>query len=477
MEKKQENKYVSNLYMKIAGFGALAYWFGIYIKTYYGAYYITDILCLSPAIYSLITSITSICGFFVAPAIGAIVDCGKQGRWGKYRKWLIIGPCCYSFFYILSFLPIFSNAALLSVFLVVTWTCTTLCEQMILMPYYALHAQISNSPNQRTQFVSKRNFFVNVASLIYSVTNTAIIAFFAKVGGSPLWGYSGFVIFAGILNVILFYCEFKMIGNAEEQMLMDFPALGVKEKDVNAEGGRVKGPSVKDFFKNILTNLPFALVAVQQFQFGFATGLRNMFYVYYFNAVINNPSLYSVYIFLNSWMGIAATLTLPVWARKYENTQIAFAAFAVETITCVGMRFTLMSSPWTALVLAMLFRYCSIIVGSINASMFQDTAVYAEWKNGTDTMATIIGGSQVVGTIGSLITSALFSIILIGSGYKAGESITPSVSAGIINALTIYPMLSAMIAAVCAKLNPLTNAKLVQYKTEIDNRKDKRVSN
>ena len=36
MAKERINKYVPNWYYQLAGFGALAYWFGMYVKTYYG---------------------------------------------------------------------------------------------------------------------------------------------------------------------------------------------------------------------------------------------------------------------------------------------------------------------------------------------------------------------------------------------------------------------------------------------------------
>lgn len=467
MENKRINKYVSNTYMKFAGFGALAYWFGNYIKTYYGAFFITDVLLLSPAVYSLITAINSVMSFFIAPVIGGIVDSGKQGKWGKYRKFLIIGPVAHSLFFTLSYLPVTDNSTLLTIWLICFWVLTQISGQLIIMPYYALHAKIAETPNQRTQFVAKRNFFVNVASLLYSVSYAAIIGFFTNIGGSQQWGYAGFVILSSILSALLFFLEFKAIGPVEEQIMLDYSEPEIDKSNAN------KGPTIKDFIVNIATNLPFALVSVQQFAFGFCASIRNMFYVYYYNYILMNPSLYSVYVFLNSWMGIAATLTLPYIAKKLENTQIAFYSFIIEFVMGIAMKFTLLSAPWVALVLSMVFRYCSIIVGSINASMFQDTAVYAEWKNGADTMATIIGGSQIIGTISGLITSALYGVILIGTGYVAGQPITTEVSSGIINALAIYPAIVALVAAICAKLNPLTNEKLMQYKTEIDERKGK----
>ncbi len=473
MAKERQNKYVSNFYLNIAGFGAFFYWFGNYIKTYYATYYFTNILMLSPLVYTTITSINSVINFFWAPVMGAAVDSGKQGRLGKYRKWMLIGPNLHSLFYILSFLPIIKNEKILVPYLIVTWVCSGLCMPMILMPYYALHAKIANSPNQRTQFVARRNFFVNVAQLVYAAVSAPMIAYFAKVGGSQLWGYEGFIIVSCVLSAIFWFLEFKMIGNVEKQLLEDYPELAAKEAEAAAQGKKVKGPSIGDFFKNVFTNLPFAMVAIQQFQFGFGTGIRNMLYVYYFTEILKNPELYNVYIFLNSWMGIAATLSLPLIAKKLENTQIAFWAFVLEIIACVGSKFTLISAPWLALGLAMVYRYCSIIVGSINASMFQDTAIYAEWKNGTDTMATVIGASQVVGTISSLISSSLYSVVLIGTGYKAGEPITEQVQNGIINGITMIPLIACVAAAIAAKLNPLTNEKLIQYKKEIDERKGK----
>lgn len=451
--------------MKFAGFGALAYWFGMYIKTYYGSYFITNVLMLSPAVYSLIMSVNSVFSFVLAPTLGAFIDSGKQGKWGKYRKFLIYGPILYSICYAATYLPISSNATFLTAWIVIFWSLTTVAGQMILLPYYALHAAIANSPNQRTQFVAKRNFFVNCGSVLFSLTNAAIIGFFTKISGSELWGYSGFVIVAAILNILFFVAEFKAIGPVEAQIALEFPET---EK---AKGEKAKGPSIKDFFVNIATNLPFALVSIQQLEFGFGASMRSSFYAYYYNAVLVNPTLFSVYMFLNSWMGIFATLALPYIAKKLENTQIAFYAFCIQVVCGIVMKLTLLSSPWIALAFSMLFQFTSIIVGSINASMFQDTAVYAEWKNGADTMATIIGGSQVVGTLASLIVSALYGVILISTGYVAGEPVNDAVANGIVNGIAVYPAIMAAIAAVAAKFNPLTNEKLIQYKKEIDERK------
>ena len=60
-----------------------------------------------------------------------------------------------------------------------------------------------------------------------------------------------------------------------------------------------------------------------------------------------------------------------------------------------------------------------------------------------------------------------------GTGYKAGEPITEQVQNGIINGITMIPLIACVAAAIAAKLNPLTNEKLIQYKKEIDERKGK----
>lgn len=474
MAKERINKYVPNWYYQLAGFGALAYWFGMYVKTYYGTLYVTNVLGASPLVYTTIMSISSIANFIVAPTIGGIVDSGRMGKFGKYRKWLLIGPILYSIFYALSFWPVTSNQAILTPYLVVTWTLTLICGPMILMPYYSLHAKIAETPNQRAFFVARRNLFVNIGSVLFSLTNVGIIAFFADKFGGQVWGYAIFVLIACVLNIVFFVAEFLAIGNVEQKLLDEYPELAAAEAEA-AKGNKkaAKGPSLGDFVKNIFTNLPFAMVSFQQFQFGFCASIRSMFYGYYYTAVLNDPKLYSVYQFLNSWMGILATLTLPIVIKKMENTGFAFMAFVIEVVCAVVMKFTLLTAPWVALVFSMIFQLCSIWIGSINAAMFQDTAIYAEWKNGADTMATVVGASQVIGTISQLITSSLYSVILISTGYKAGEPVTDSVANGIVNALTIYPAVVAAIAAVCAKLNPLTNAKLTQYKKELDERKGK----
>jgi len=456
---------VSKSYMTLAGIGALAFWMGSYLRNYFGAYFITDILMLPASTYAVAMTIQSLMGFFIAPTIGIIVDNGKQGRFGKYRKWLLLGPILYSICFALCFLPASSNPAVMTVYLTIIWSLTTVGRSFVIIPYYTLHATIARTPGERTGFVSKRNFWVNVGKLIYSATYLAIIGFFATHLGSDVMGYTGAAIFYAVLNVIFFTFEFFFMGNPEAklQKQQEEPAV---QKKTSAQ----KGPSIMDIIKNIGTNAPFGLVCIDQMGFSFNATIRNTMYVYYYNSILGNAELYALHLTLASIMGILATLALPQIAKFLENKKIAAYSFTIQVFSFIGMRIFMLNTPVAAMVFAMIGEFCAITNGSIVASMFQDSAVYAEWKTGVNSMATIVGASQIVGTVAGLICPTLLAAALDGSGYVAGQTVSTEVATKLVNIMCFLPMAICAISAVAAFLNPLNNQKLNQYQQEIAQR-------
>ncbi len=458
---------LSKAYMTFVGLGATAFWWMMLLRSYFGAFFITDILKLPASVYGVAGTVQSLMAFFVAPVVGFIIDNGKQGKHGKYRKWLIIAPAIYSAFYILCFLPVSTNVAFMTIYITIVWSLTQAAYSLVYTPYYTLHATVARTPAERTGFVSKRNFWVNVGKVIYSACYLSVIAFFASVFKGEVWGYTCTAILISVLNVLMFFCEFLAIGNAEAKLIAERGG----EAETTQKVAMKKGPSVLDLFKNIGTNLPFGLTAINQFGFGFCATIRSTFYVYYYNNVIANPEMYALHLSLAGVMGILATLALPQIAKFLENRRIAAYSFSLQVLFCIGMRLFMVGAPTIGLVFSMAFEFCSIINGSITASMFQDTAVYAEWKTGVNSMGSIIGSSQIVGSIAGLICPSLIAVVLSSSGYVAGEVVSAETAAVFVNALCFIPMVICAISAAAAFLNPLSNQKLMQYQKEIAERK------
>lgn len=463
----EQKPLISKQYRLLAGMGAMAFWWTSNLRNYFGAFFITDILLLPASTYAIAGTMQSILGFFIAPLIGAIVDNGLQGKFGKYRKWLLIGPILHSIAFVLCFLPVSTNVAVMTVYISITWCLNTITHTLVYTPYYTLHAIISRTPGERTGFVSKRNFWVNVAKLIYSNTYIVVIAFFGSLLGGEVWGYTGTAIVIAILNILMFYGEFLGIGNAEKKLLEE---KGITEASTTSAAAK-KGPGVMDIIRNIGTNLPFGLVCFNQFGFGFCSSIRSAIYVYYYNNVIGNPEMYALHLTLASLMGISATLTLPHLAKRFENKKIAAYSFSSQVVFALLMRIFMLKQPIVGLVFSMCFEFCSITNGSIVASMFQDTAVYAEWKTGVNSMGSVIGSSQIVGRIAGLITPAIIAAVLSASGYTPGEAVSETAAATFVNAICYLPMVVCAISATAAFLNPLTNKKLMQYQQEIAARK------
>ena len=82
-------------------------------------------------------------------------------------------------------------------------------------------------------------------------------------------------------------------------------------------------------------------------------------------------------------------------------------------------------------------------------------------------MGSIIGASQIVGAISTLICPSIIAAILTGSGYTAGQTVSSSTATALVNAICYIPMVICAVAAAAAFLNPLNNKKLLQYQQEI----------
>lgn len=108
---------------------------------------------------------------------------------------------------------------------------------------------------------------------------------------------------------------------------------------------------------------------------------------------------------------------------------------------------------------------------SVVIAMFNDTAVYGEWKTSRNISGFVVSFYSVAIILASVLVSPIVGAVLSASSYEAGTEVTSAVSFAIRALMTLIPgiivLLGYVLSRGCYKLD---KAAVSQYQAEIDSR-------
>ncbi|MBN1147345.1 MAG: MFS transporter [Anaerolineales bacterium] len=243
----------------------------------YFAIFMIDVVNLRPEIAAIAIFIGRSWDYINDPIIGHLSD-RTRTRWGRRRPYLLFGALPYALaFSMLWFRPPSESQVYLAIYYSVAYILYDAAATLIYMPYFALTPELTSDYDERTSLTTYRMFFSILGSLLAFTIPLMIVGSFSPENAPRVFGMG---------------LAFGLISAAPMWLVF----LGTRERD--------------EF--------------MQQEQPGLRQSLRV--------ASKNRPFLFSLFIYLVTWMSVEIIQAILLFYIKYVAMREAYNDVIMATI-------------------------------------------------------------------------------------------------------------------------------------------------
>jgi GPH family glycoside/pentoside/hexuronide:cation symporter len=385
------------------------------------------------------------------PLVGHISD-RTRTRWGRRRPFLLFGALPFALaFAVLWWRPPWESMAAVIAYYAVAYVFFEAAATFVYMPYFALTPELTSDYDERTSLTTYRMFFSILGSLIAFTVPLLIIGTF-EPQNAPKVLIMG-VVFAAASGLPLWATFF-----------------GTREREAHME---LAQPSLLESLRAALRNPPF-LYSISIFLLTWmcmdVIQLVLLFYLKYWLRREGESDLIMAVIF------VTAILVLPLWqwvARKWSKrwAYVAGVAFwAVMQILLVLV--TGSTSLWIILVLCFLAGVGVAAAHVLPWAIIPDAIEWDEWKTGERHEGMFYSLATLVHKVALSLAVAVVPLVLQFTGYEANVADqAPSVLWGLRILMGPVPAVLLCLGILCAVLYPLTRERYAAILQELEERR------
>ncbi len=219
--------------------------FGTLRQIFY-AIFLTDVVGLEPRLASVAALLGIIWDAINDPLVGMISD-RLQTRWGRRRPFFLFFAIPFGLgFLLLWWAPPWSSPLAVAATVSLAFMLSDTLQTLVVIPYFALTAELTPDYDERTSLTTYRMFFNLVASLVTAVAAPQILDMALKAGLTQQQGYLIVAALFGGLAAIPFLLIFAVIRE---------PVQGIR----SAQDARET--PFRDSLRAAWANIPFRFAA------------------------------------------------------------------------------------------------------------------------------------------------------------------------------------------------------------------------
>ena len=277
--------------------------------------YMTDTLAISAALAGAALFAPRLLDVVTDPLMGLLSDRTKS-RWGRRRPYFVLGALVTSLALALLFnCPDFESVPARLAYVVGFYVVMQLGVTIFMVPYYALPAELSSDPHERTKLMSSRAAFSFCGGLLGGALAPQLIA----LGGGGQDGYSMMSVVIGCICGAAFASAF--FGTRKAHLIeAETTALPIIEQ-----------------FKVALGNRPFRIFMLSFIAYLCSFGCFVASIPYYAGNILGQDAILStVWLSVN----VPAVASIPFWtlaARRWEKHQVLVASLGLMALTSAAL--------------------------------------------------------------------------------------------------------------------------------------------
>ncbi|HIT54504.1 MAG TPA: MFS transporter [Candidatus Fimivicinus intestinavium] len=323
MEKTKSTKEILRKYL---GYGVGA----IGMDLSYGLFnsflnnYLTDILLINSAFVGVVAFCARIWDGINDPMMGTIVD-NTRSRVGKFRPWILTGAILNAIVLVFLFTnPGFSISGSevnigLYIYVAVMYVLWGMSYTIVDIPYWSMVPALTSDPQERNLAATFPRFFSGFGQIVIVVLTVPMVDKVLGQGSQPV-GYSRWAAVCGVLLVLGCLVTFF-----------------TTKETVREQPGKKESFTLARAFRTIKNNdqlLVFILTAIL-----FNTGwyLTNGLGIYYFESVLENRDLFSIFGVIGGAGQALGLILLPVLSKKFTRNRVIKGAMLLSIAGYLGM--------------------------------------------------------------------------------------------------------------------------------------------
>ncbi len=413
--------------------------------------FMTDTLGIGAAIASTIFAVAKFWDAFNDPMIGVLSD-RVTTPWGRRLPWILIGGLLSALVVVAAFAPPVESGSALVVYMAVLMLAFATTYSLLMIPYLAMPAEMTDSYDGRTQLMSFRVLFSSVgSSLGLSVGPMLLAAWGATRAGHARMA----IVIASIAAVTTILCVW---------LIRDAPRTA---RPVGPQ------PPIMDQLRSALSNRPFVWLLVAKSLYFVTLAFTLTTFAYFTKHVLKTSDAWLGTFLLAQSLSVVASQ--PLWLRisraigKQRGFMLAGA--------CYGLAYF---SWWFAgpdePLAAIFARAIAIgIAGGgtflLTQAMLPDAIEYDYYRTGLRREGVFTGVFVFVEQAAGAVGVAIIGFVLATMGYVAateGRVVAQPESAilGIYLCMAILPLVCQLLAILAISRSDLTAAKLLELRAK-----------
>ncbi len=416
---------------------------------FYLAKFYTDVYGLPAAAAGTMFLIVKLFDAANDPIMGAIAD-RTNTKWGKFRPYILWLCVPYAVFGVLLFItPNWGPTGKL-IYAYATYTAMFIIYTAMMIPYSALGGVMTSDPVDRTSLQSFRFFGAFSGNLMIQAFTLPLVAVLGA--GNEQKGWLMIMIMFSVLSIGLFLIMFSSV---RERVHPD-PKMKT---------------SVKQDFKDLLSNPPWIVITLTLFVMLIYIGVRSAIIVYYFDYFVGKEKLATAYLTSGTAI-ILAAMFLPKWlTQKFGKRNSLIGCLIITGLAILANFFARPQDIVLIFALQLLQSFASGPTMPLLWSMMADAADYSEWKTGRRATALFYSASTFGLKSGGALGGALALWILAGYGYEANVAQTAHTLFGMRMMMSVYPAIGVAACIAIVAFYALSETQLRQIETDLNARR------
>lgn len=432
-------------------------------ELYYFSAFLTDSALLAAGLVAVILSITSTVDLIMSFFLGAIMEVIRL-PWGKYRSWLLICPPIVTATHMLMFSKIGSNDTVSAVIIVIGFIVSHLFWSIGEAALNAMPLVMTDDLKQRADLSvwGGRGSMAN--TLIFGFLAPPLLTLFNNVTGSSVWAYC----LTGVVFSLIYWFGFWWLYRATEGCEETF-------KDTPKES-RKRETDLVTAVKSVLTNRHLIGMIIDIACTFCYMILQSSTMYYFFTYALGGGSLFAymgIYISSISIVKLVGSILVPWYLKIFKGSKravylLGFTGYAIFSL----IAYVLNPAPIATLVLVLIGHFFGCTSLAMQLGLFQDCAVYSEYKSGKDVKGFVMALMNMPVKIGILVKNSIISSTLVRIGYSAVATDTSAYGPAFNRLFLFTPALICIIAVVVnLVLYGLNEEKVSEMQAEINARK------
>lgn len=365
--------------------------------------YLTDVLLLNAAFLLVVPALARIWDGINDPMMGTIVD-NTRSRFGKFRPWILTGSVLNA----AALTMLFTNPGFevsstsfnmkLYIYAAVMYVLWGMTNTITDIPYWSMVPALTSDPQRRNVVAAIPRFFSGGGQIIIAVFTVYAVEYFGK--GDDAKGYSRWA----------FLCGLVLIAGALVTVLTtkEKGALPPKEKF-----------TLKTAFKTVKSNDQLLVFMLTALLFNTGWYITNAMGIYYFDDVIGEKKLLSIFAAIAGVGQAVGLVLLPVLSKKFTRYRVIKAAIVISAAGYAGM-FAFGPASNVFVLFAVFAFIASVGVGSMFVAqtiMLADIVDYGEYRLGYRSESIVFSMKGFLQKLAYTIQSIVIAIGIGVSGY------------------------------------------------------------